>query len=154
MKLKHWVGAGITGLAVTLSGAAGAAKDHSSKPQQETPSASTAPDPAKVQALLDAINAQLAALPENASPEDIEARILFAIDQAQASPEIVAAALSQLSAAGSSLIQTAAANVQRLQTRLANQGDSGTGAIGALNNADLSFGPSLSVGGGTANYSN
>lgn len=145
--------AGAAGLALvsSASGLSAAAIDAvaQNEPAKAAP-AGEAVDAAAVAALVEKINAQVAALAADASQADVEAAVLFAIDQAQQPDPVVAAALAEVKANATGKIQTALANVEKLRGRLA----SGTGGIGGNGaDGDLSFGPQLNgSGGGSSNY--
>jgi hypothetical protein len=124
--------------------------------QQQTatiqPASLTAPDAAAIAALTETVNAGIAALPADASAEDIEAAILFAIDQSGQPASVVSAVLDGLvDSNGNATVVRAASNVRALRARLAGTGGEGTGSI-ATTSSGLSFGPSLGVGGGTSDY--
>jgi hypothetical protein len=108
------------------------------------------PDAAAVAALVQSINAAVAALPADAKGEDIEAAIVFAVDQASQPENVVMAALQQVAATTTSpAVKAAVNNVIALRQRM--NGQEGTGSI-ASNGDGLSFGPSLGVGGGSTDY--
>jgi len=147
--------AGVAGLAFAGSAAnvAVAALAQDAQPAPSGGATAAVVDAAAVAALVEQINARLAALPADATAADIEAQILFAIDQAQVPADVAAAALAQLSADNpNAAVLTALQNVKALQGRLASgTGGIGTGAIG--DSGDLSFGPSVNgSGGGSTDY--
>src|SRR4051812_32478772 len=108
-------------------------------------------DAAAVAALVSSINAQVAALPADASQADMEAAVLFAIDQAQQPDAVVSAALAQVKAAAQGKLLAALTNVEKLRGRLAGTG--GIGGNGNGDDGDLSFGPQLGgTGGGSTDY--
>lgn len=116
---------------------------------QQTPPAS-APDPAAIEIVAAAIRAALAALPEGASPEDVEAAIVFAVDQTEAAPEVAIAALAKVEAETDNPVLLAAlGNVRALRNRLARRG---TGSIPGSAGGGLAIGPILTTGGGTSDY--
>lgn len=145
--------AGAAGLVIAGSATSVAIAALAQEAEAPATQAATPPvvDAAAVTALVEQINARLAELPADAKTADIEAQILFAIDQAQAPADVVAAALAQVTANNSNAVVLAALqNVKALQGRLA----SGTGGTGGLNdNSGLEFGPSINgSGGGSTDY--
>jgi len=109
-------------------------------------------DPAAVTALLDAMTSALAALGPDAAQQDVEAALVFAIDQSQQPPGVVLAALAQLQAVKpqSATNGKAIASVLQARRRLAGQGTGSLADDGAI------FGPngglSVVVAGGSSNY--
>jgi hypothetical protein len=153
--------AGAAGLAIIAPGAALSAAAAGETPitqplapaaQDQTPPAdqAAAPDQAAVDALIKRINDQLATLSPDASQADVEAAIVFALDQAQQPDNVVLAALRAIKATTKDKkVELALTNVTNLRERLANQGTGGLGGDGG----DLGFGPSLNAtGGGTSDY--
>lgn len=116
-----------------------------------TTTAST--DPATV--LVEAITREVKALPANASAEDIEAAITFAISQGNPPAAAIGEALNRL--AGVDLGQPNAAQaLKQVQLALLNKKlKRGTAALADYGRVTSSFSaPNVNVGGGTSNYSN
>ena len=109
-------------------------------------------DPAAVATLLDSMKAALAGLAPDAAQQDIEAALVFAIDQSQQPPAVVLAALAQLQAVKpqSATNGKAILTVLQARRRLAGQGTGSLAEDGAI------FGPSdgltVVVAGGSSNY--
>lgn len=151
--------AGAASLAMTVPAVGALAGEAQSTVEQPASTDAPAADPASVAALLEQIKARVSALPADASAADIEAQIMFAIDQAQMPADVIAAALAQFQAESSNAAVLAAiGNVQALQGRLASGTggtvNGGTGTGGVADSGDLNWGPSVGggTGGGSSDY--
>ena len=111
-----------------------------------------------VQVLAAAIRKELEPLPCTATPEDVEAAIVFALSQSDpAGPELIRNALREVE-----LMRTCYAGqskaIGRVRTALLSYGvRQGTAALGGdsyLGTGSLFSTPNLTVGGGSVNYSN
>lgn len=108
-------------------------------------------DPAQVASIASAIRNSIVAMPANALQADIEAGIVFSIDQVDPSLDVALAALGAVdrtgfSDAANSAVDAVLANRSRLASR-------GTGAIAGGGDVGLAFDTSYSVGGGSSDYS-
>ena len=103
---------------------------------------------AQVDALVDAMETAVSALPEGASSADIQAAIALVITQQGASPALALAALAALEAKGASgSLLAAIRSVRSLQQALA-----GTGAGEDAGGDGLDQGPGLGLTGGSSDY--
>jgi hypothetical protein len=109
-------------------------------------------DPAAVTALLESVKAALAALAPDAAQQDIEAAIVFTVDQSQQPPEVILAALAELQAVKpqSAITRKAVASVLQARRRLAGQGTGSLADDGAIFGAGE--GPAVVLAGGSSNY--
>jgi hypothetical protein len=108
------------------------------------------PDPAKVEKLIQAIDATVAAMPATATAQDLEASITFTLDQQQNAMNANLAALEFVAARRNKprKLQVAVnAVIAALRRGLA-----GTGGLLSDNGASLAAGPNVSGGGTGANY--
>lgn len=109
-------------------------------------------DPAAVTALLDSIKSALMGLAPDAAQQDVEAAIVFALDQSQQPPKVILAALTGFQAVKpqSAVVSKAVASVLRARRRLAGLG------TGSLADDGATFGPgegpAVVLGGGSSNY--
>lgn len=107
-------------------------------------------DPGAVSAIAASIRTALARLPANATQADAEAAIVFAIDQAGQSLPVVLAGLNAVNRTGLSPVSLAALDsVRANRARLALRG---TGSIAGGPSIGTSFGPAVSVNGGSSDY--
>lgn len=121
----------------------------------ESTAPAAAPDAAAVASLVSAIKKAIDALPANATRQQIEGAINFAIAQSGQPVSIVSAALAQVQAGyPSAAVQTAIASARKA---LANGtgGTTGTGGIAGTgtNTATLGGGPGGGGVGGATDYS-
>ncbi|USI72476.1 hypothetical protein [Sphingomonas morindae] len=106
-------------------------------------------DPAAVAALRESINRAIAGVPADASQTDIEAALVFAIDQANQPMSVVLAALEPVD--GQTLSASAEAALRAIRAtrgRLAR----GTGAIAGGPDISVAFGPDYAIDGGASDY--
>jgi DNA-binding PucR family transcriptional regulator len=144
--------AGAAGLALLapIAAISAMAQDAPATTAPASDTAAPGPDAKAVSDLVTAINAQLATLAPDAKQSDVEAAIIFALDQAQAPNDVVQAALSSIkSTTTDKKVQLALSNVAALKNRLADQGTGGLADSGDAGDT----GPQLdTVGGGTSDY--
>jgi hypothetical protein len=121
-----------------------------------TPAVVDAGAPSPGAALAAAIRHELQPLPCTASPEDVEAAIVFALSQAAAKPDTVREALREVELARGCYAGQGKA-IGRVRTALLSYGvRQGTAALGGdnfLGTGSLFSTPNLIVGGGSVNYS-
>lgn len=139
--------ASVSAMAVALAGV----------PAGATPAASAGksaqqPTGDRVTAIATKIRAELAGLKSDASSEDMEAAIVFALGQADDSLDDMNAALDVINAGASPALQTAVKNVRlALAKKKLKPGTGATGSNGNNNGSGFTS-PVVNVGGGTSNY--
>lgn len=111
----------------------------------------SAPDLAAVAAMTQVILKTIEAQPETATSDDIEAAIVYAMDQTQMPAVVSVAALDAIDTTYMpKKVQVAIDNLRKARRRLA--GLRGTGGLAAGGAPNLGSGPSVGGGGGSANY--
>jgi hypothetical protein len=116
----------------------------------QAPATSTVADAAQATTIATSIRNAILAAPTTATQGDLEAQIVFAIDQAGAPVDLALRALAAVDRTGLSDPALAAlANVTANRSRLARVG---TGAIAGGPSTPVAFDSAYSLGGGSSDY--
>jgi hypothetical protein len=108
-------------------------------------------DPTAVAAVVSAIDAAVAALPADATAQDVQAKVTFALDQSGALPAVIIAALDQAVVKyPKGKINTALQDIR--STRYRQAGIGGTGSLAGGGGITMAAGPTVGGGGGGTDY--